>query len=141
MIPGMPTAKKHDMKRFLWNLQRGLCDCCALKMAWPGNCEKHHIRPKVVGGGNNEDNLCLLCVDCHRKAHSGRKKERHSVLHVIFTKRGYSAEKRSMLYHLYRLKAVNKKRQPGFDVGPLWEHTRWENDGGSTAYYDQRVSV
>jgi len=30
----------------------------------------HHIIPLVYGGLNTDENICLLCKDCHNKIHS-----------------------------------------------------------------------
>jgi len=34
-------------------------------------CQFHHIVPISEGGTSDEENLILLCPNCHKKAHSG----------------------------------------------------------------------
>ena len=38
--------------------------------AYLGNLEIHHIHPYIKGGKHTEDNLILLCGNCHKKKHS-----------------------------------------------------------------------
>jgi predicted restriction endonuclease len=33
--------------------------------------DEHHIVPLSMGGGDDPDNLCNLCPNCHRKTHRG----------------------------------------------------------------------
>jgi len=35
-----------------------------------GNFDIHHIKPRSQGGGDNIENLVLLCRKCHELAHS-----------------------------------------------------------------------
>ena len=36
-----------------------------------GGCEVHHIIPVCEGGTEDQDNLILLCPNCHKMAHYG----------------------------------------------------------------------
>lgn len=36
-----------------------------------GQLNVHHIKPVSEGGGNEPENLVTLCVQCHRKRHTG----------------------------------------------------------------------
>ena len=48
------------------------CSCCG----WDkGSCDIHHILPRSKGGGDSNDNLTLLCPNCHRLAHEGKLTE------------------------------------------------------------------
>jgi len=41
----------------------------------------HHIIPMVYGGENKTYNVCLLCVQCHNKIHSGKEtKEKYIIM-------------------------------------------------------------
>lgn len=40
--------------------------CCG-KCGCKDNLEIHHMLPVVLGGDNNDDNLLILCSDCHHK--------------------------------------------------------------------------
>lgn len=35
------------------------------------SCDVHHIIPKSKGGSDTNDNLVILCPNCHRKVHDG----------------------------------------------------------------------
>ena len=48
-------------------------------------CDFHHIIPVCDGGSNTEDNLILLCPNCHREAHAGFI-SRERLLRLTFTK-------------------------------------------------------
>ncbi len=43
------------------------------RCAWCGKylTERHHIKPLYLGGDHSEDNLVLLCPDCHSEAGKG----------------------------------------------------------------------
>lgn len=36
-----------------------------------GAVDRHHIIPRSENGENSEDNIILLCPNCHRRAHRG----------------------------------------------------------------------
>ena len=45
------------------------CVCCG----WDkGSCDIHHIIPRSKGGSDSNDNLTLICPNCHRLAHEGK---------------------------------------------------------------------
>lgn len=57
-----PTTITNKIK-----LERGnKCEKCGWKKS---NCDVHHIIPKKDGGTNDEDNLIVLCPNCHRVEH------------------------------------------------------------------------
>ena len=39
-----------------------------------GNLHLHHKIPVKLGGGHNEENLVVLCSQCHYDVHTNRKK-------------------------------------------------------------------
>lgn len=47
---------------------RNTCNLCWEKK----DIQIHHIRPIEQGGDNSEDNLIILCLDCHSKVHTKR---------------------------------------------------------------------
>ena len=75
------------------------------------NCEKegehwHHIVPKSRGGSDSPNNLVLLCLDCHSKAHdvsfkgkNGLVKESLSELKVSMKEACKWADKNEDLLH------------------------------------------
>ena len=42
------------------------CSCCGWNK---GSCDIHHILPRSKGGDDSNDNLTLVCPNCHRLAH------------------------------------------------------------------------
>ena len=48
----------------------GRCEACG--WGWSGRplVQVHHIVPVSVGGGNEDDNLVVLCPNCHAIAHA-----------------------------------------------------------------------
>ncbi len=44
-----------------------LCRMCEAKGFVTPGAEMDHIVPLFKGGGNDDDNLQMLCVECHRK--------------------------------------------------------------------------
>lgn len=48
------------------------CEDCGLETPGGVGLDIHHIIPIFKGGGNNVDNLRLLCAVCHRKTHLSR---------------------------------------------------------------------
>jgi 5-methylcytosine-specific restriction endonuclease McrA len=58
---GFQSAKNRLIK------SRGqACERCG---KYHENLHAHHIKKLMDGGGNTEDNLQLLCPDCHKEAH------------------------------------------------------------------------
>lgn len=45
------------------------CEECGLEDSNRSFFEIHHIVPREFGGTNEEDNLIILCPNCHRRAH------------------------------------------------------------------------
>ena len=54
----------------LWQEQDGTCPVCRQKLADQTDWHKHHIKWKVYGGKDTNDNLVLLHPNCHRQVHS-----------------------------------------------------------------------
>jgi 5-methylcytosine-specific restriction endonuclease McrA len=48
-------------------MERDFCIMCGFDKF----VDHHHLIPKAKGGMNNDDNLVLLCPNCHRAAHLG----------------------------------------------------------------------
>ena len=53
-----------NVRQSIWDRQSGCCALCAEKLE-QGKCECDHIKPLCLGGGNEQDNLRLLCKACH----------------------------------------------------------------------------
>lgn len=62
--PGIPTALRLEIR----NRDRNVCRWCQQ----PGR-QVHHIHYRSEGGPDEPENLILLCVDCHERAHSSKK--------------------------------------------------------------------
>lgn len=58
-------VSKRTVTKILRRLDCG-CSICGWKEA---TCDIHHIKPKKDGGSDMNDNLCILCPNCHRKVH------------------------------------------------------------------------
>lgn len=56
-----------------WNIMREIilkrdkmrCLRCDKKFRYARNLSVHHIKPRAEGGGDNPENLCTLCNECH----------------------------------------------------------------------------
>jgi RNA-directed DNA polymerase len=58
----------------LWQEQDGICPVCKQKLADQTQWHKHHIKWKICGGGDTNDNIVLLHPNCHRQVHSRKLK-------------------------------------------------------------------
>jgi hypothetical protein len=52
------------------------CEICRVRAAWCTKsglpyCETHHLIPLGLSGSDVEENLIVLCADCHRRLHYG----------------------------------------------------------------------
>lgn len=45
-------------------------DCCSI-CGWDGPCDKHRLKHGVEGGKYTEDNVVVVCPNCHRDYHRG----------------------------------------------------------------------
>lgn len=61
---------KRTITKVLNRLNCG-CSICGWNEA---TCDIHHIISRKKGGLDNNDNLCILCPNCHRKVHCGKIK-------------------------------------------------------------------
>lgn len=61
---GFPKPKRiRDPKR-LRQIEKKWCELCGT--TW--RLERHHIRPRSLGGDDTEENIIVLCIECHGKA-------------------------------------------------------------------------
>jgi 5-methylcytosine-specific restriction endonuclease McrA len=60
-------TKYKKLKKQLILERGGVCQICMLDKDYL--LDVHHIVPKKRGGGDNLDNLMLLCPNCHREKH------------------------------------------------------------------------
>lgn len=58
---------KRTISKILYRSNKG-CAICGWNKAI---CDVHHIIPRKNGGDNSNDNLIVLCPNCHREIHSG----------------------------------------------------------------------
>lgn len=61
-------VSKRTITKILNRLNCG-CSICGWNEA---TCDIHHIKPKKEGGSDMNDNLCILCPNCHRKVHDNK---------------------------------------------------------------------
>lgn len=59
--------------RFKDHIQNPRCEKCGIRRPVPGFFEMHHIVPRSEGGDNSENNLIILCPNCHKDAHLGKE--------------------------------------------------------------------
>lgn len=57
---------KRTISKILKRANQG-CMICGWNEA---TCDIHHIIPKKQGGSNNNENLIVICPNCHRKVHN-----------------------------------------------------------------------
>lgn len=54
----------------LWVDQEGTCPVCRQKLEMEQSWHVHHILSRYAGGGDEQSNLILLHLNCHRQVHS-----------------------------------------------------------------------
>jgi RNA-directed DNA polymerase len=54
----------------IWKSQQGECLVCQQKITAETGWHLHHIKPRVLGGLDKDDNLVLLHPNCHRQVHN-----------------------------------------------------------------------
>lgn len=54
----------------LWRRQKGTCLVCQTPLDNETSIDKHHIKPKKLGGDDRMDNLCLVHTMCHIQIHA-----------------------------------------------------------------------
>ena len=59
-----PKTKPIRDKKLFMSYIKDLCEYCSSTAT-----DRHHIRFKSQGGGDEHSNLICLCRDCHIKAH------------------------------------------------------------------------
>jgi len=55
-------------KRHLWNSRPRICTLCGVELTWATH-RIHHIIPVKDGGEFSEENLTVVCVNCHMGTH------------------------------------------------------------------------
>jgi len=61
-------ARQVYVKRDLWDRRPHVCQRCDCALDYD-TCRPHHIVPVSEGGSDEDDNVELLCVTCHRREH------------------------------------------------------------------------
>ena len=54
----------------LWKEQNGICPICKQKITTETGWHNHHIKAKVLGGSDKDENRVLLHPNCHASIHS-----------------------------------------------------------------------
>lgn len=67
-MANMPPTKKRNRKNRLIDQFGSRCQFCGGYFP-AGELTLHHNLPKAAGGGNNIENLRLVCSECHTKHH------------------------------------------------------------------------
>jgi len=66
----LSPAKYHELRVDLYNKQKEHCFLCKCWM--PFNLSHlHHLRSRGAGGGDDRDNVILICFKCHGRIHDG----------------------------------------------------------------------
>ena len=82
---------KRTVAKVLKRLDAGCSNC-----GWnESSCDIHHIIPRSKGGNNTDENLTILCPNCHRLAHTNKLTKFKSVKEQfgeIWRKHYYSHE-------------------------------------------------
>lgn len=63
----MPSYEYQQSRNYF--LFRGKCDTCPWRPPVPSLLHVHHVLPRHLGGGDEEENLVCLCPNCHAVAH------------------------------------------------------------------------
>ena len=94
---GTHSHKMRDLKRRLLEERGGGCQCCGKELD-TSTCEFHHIVPYSLNGWHsNENNLMLVCHECHRNLHlnpllNARLIEKHVAEHPEMLDKGETLE-------------------------------------------------
>ena len=73
-VTPIPKHVRIRDKKLYYSYKRDYCEWCG---AWKtyANLQRHHIVPRSQWGGDEHENLIMLCTgfgnDCHGKAHRG----------------------------------------------------------------------
>lgn len=67
-INGSTGVLSYGLASKLYDLQRGRCACCGIKLG--RKFHRDHIMPLALGGENTDSNIQLLCQPCNNKKHA-----------------------------------------------------------------------
>ncbi|MEM7495491.1 MAG: group II intron reverse transcriptase/maturase [Myxococcota bacterium] len=70
-----PPVERSRISRELWRRQRGKCLVCGAPLGNGEKLERHHIKPKRLGGEDRTDNLCLIHNVCHKQVHAAHPEQ------------------------------------------------------------------
>lgn len=93
-------AKQNPYLLYAYGFSCGMCGwklsdkLSILETERQNGCEFHHIIPVSRGGTNDEDNLILLCPNCHKKAHAGLLSYEELKAHTKTKEEGMAARER-----------------------------------------------
>jgi 5-methylcytosine-specific restriction endonuclease McrA len=68
----LSPVKYHQVRVDLYNDQKEYCPICGCWMPFD-LAHLHHKKSRGSGGGDDLENLVLICFKCHRKVHDGQK--------------------------------------------------------------------
>ena len=69
-VPSKPLrGQQMKHKQRLWNERPHVCQDCGKELTW-ATYKMHHIEAVSDGGTFDDDNLLVLCANCHAERHS-----------------------------------------------------------------------
>ena len=66
-VYSVPKPRRVKDKKLLLSYAKDYCELCG----GPYGLQRHHIKTKGARGGDEHDNIIMLCVYCHRSVHDG----------------------------------------------------------------------
>ena len=84
------TSIKELSKRTITKILNRANKGCAICGWNESTCDIHHIIPKSKGGTNNNDNLIIVCPNCHRVIHTTDKYSEEFLLQYSIEKEFYN---------------------------------------------------
>ena len=64
-----PTEREKQRER-LWHAANHRCQRCGRWIAL-NEADRHHVRHKSLGGGDEDSNIKIVCRGCHNEEHGG----------------------------------------------------------------------
>ena len=61
-------GRQGNLKKRVWKERPHVCERCGCSLSWP-IAVPHHVIPVADGGSDADDNVELICANCHRQEH------------------------------------------------------------------------